>query len=42
MSYDPNTSRWTAQDPIGFSGGDADLYRYVGNAPTLAVDPGGE
>ena len=24
--YDPDTGRWTAKDPIGFAGGDTDLY----------------
>jgi RHS repeat-associated protein len=41
MSYDPNVGRWTAQDPIGFEGGDVNLYRYVGNHPTNATDPSG-
>ena len=27
---DPGTGRWTSQDPIGFAGGEADLYQYVG------------
>jgi RHS repeat-associated protein len=26
---DPKTSRWTAKDPIGFAGGDQNLYAYV-------------
>ena len=30
-----------SQDPIGFAAGDANLYRYVGNGPTGAVDPSG-
>lgn len=30
-----------SQDPIGFAGGDANLYRYVGNHPTMATDPTG-
>jgi RHS repeat-associated protein len=29
--YDPETGRWTAKDPIGFAGGDTDLYGYVLN-----------
>ncbi len=41
MSYDSTIGRWTAEDPIAFEGGDANLYRYVGNAPTWAVDPTG-
>src|SRR5438132_1596515 len=28
--YDPKVGRWTAQDPIGFAGGDPDLYAYTG------------
>src|ERR1041385_5682129 len=39
--YDPETGRWTVQDPIGFAGGDGDLYAYVGNDPVNAVDPEG-
>jgi RHS repeat-associated protein len=38
---DPSTGRWTTQDPLGFAAGDANLYRYVGNTPTLLVDPSG-
>ena len=37
--YDPQIGRFVSQDPIGFAGGDANLYRYVGNAPTIWVDP---
>ncbi len=36
--YDPDTGRWTAKDPIGFSGGDTDLYGYVLNDPINLVD----
>jgi len=36
---DPETGRWTQEDPIGFAAGDANLYRYVGNGPTNATDP---
>ncbi|MFO0011411.1 MAG: RHS repeat-associated core domain-containing protein, partial [Planctomycetota bacterium] len=39
--YDPTTGRWISQDPIGFAGGDANLYRYVGNHGTYATDPSG-
>ncbi len=39
--YDPSIGRWMSEDPIGFSGGDANLYRYVGNQPTTFVDASG-
>jgi len=39
--YDPNLGKWISQDPIGFAAGDANLYRYVGNSPTIATDPSG-
>jgi RHS repeat-associated protein len=37
--YDAETGRWTAKDPIGFAGGDTNLYSYVGNNPLRYVDP---
>jgi hypothetical protein len=37
----PRTGRWDSQDPLGFGAGDSDLYRYVGNDPTGAIDPDG-
>ena len=39
--YDPAVGRFISQDPIGFEAGDANLYRYVGNAPGDARDPRG-
>ncbi len=27
--YDPTPGRWLDHDPVGFAGGDANLYRYV-------------
>ena len=39
--YDASLGRWLSQDPIGFKGGDFNLYRYVGNNPTTRVDPTG-
>jgi uncharacterized protein RhaS with RHS repeats len=41
MSYDPTVGRWITEDPIGFEGNDANLYRYVGNSPTNYLDPSG-
>ena len=40
--YDPSTEKWLSQDPIGFDGGDSNLYRYVGDSPTNGTDPSGE
>jgi RHS repeat-associated protein len=39
--YDSTTGRFLTRDPIGFGGGDANLYRYVGNNPLNEVDPFG-
>ncbi|MBK8151182.1 MAG: hypothetical protein IPK58_24000 [Acidobacteria bacterium] len=39
--YDSNLGRFISEDPIGFSGGDVNLYGYVGNGPLGAVDPFG-
>ncbi len=39
--FDPKTGRWTARDPIGFAGGDTNLYGYVASDPVNFVDPNG-
>ena len=39
--YDPNAARFINQDPSGFAGGDANLYRYAANNPVIFVDPSG-
>ncbi len=39
--YDSTVGRWTTKDPIGFNGGDTNLYAYVGGNPMSAVDPTG-
>jgi hypothetical protein len=39
--FDPTVGRWLEEDPIGFEGGDANLYRFVGNSPTNFTDPSG-
>ncbi len=33
--------RFISEDPIGFSSGDTNLYRYANNAPHVASDPNG-
>ncbi len=38
--YDPLLQRFISRDPIGLRGG-PNLYSYVGNSPTNAVDPSG-
>src|SRR3989338_1217913 len=39
--YDPRTGRFITKDPIGFTGGDVNVYGYVGNNPVNWVDPWG-
>ncbi len=40
-SYDPQSGQWTSEDPIGFSAGDMNQRRYVGNGATNGVDRNG-
>jgi uncharacterized protein RhaS with RHS repeats len=37
----PSFGRETSPDPIGFSGGDGNLYAYVGNDPVNLIDSSG-
>ncbi len=39
--YDATVGRFVSEDSIGFAGGDSNLYRYVGNSSTNAIDPTG-
>ncbi|MEE3716541.1 RHS repeat-associated core domain-containing protein [Tumidithrix elongata RA019] len=39
--YDSAVGRFISEDRIGFAGGDANLYRYVGNSATNGTDPFG-
>lgn len=40
--YDPEVGRFISEDPLGFDGGDVNLYVYGGNNPVLYSDPSGE
>ncbi len=39
--YHPGLQRFISEDPIGFGGGDPNLYAYVFNSPTILRDPSG-
>ena len=39
--YSPSLQRFISEDPIGFLGGDVNLYGYVGNDPIGFIDPDG-
>lgn len=39
--YDPKIGRFISEDPIGFAGGDINVYGYVGNSPLALRDPFG-
>jgi len=39
--YDPQVGRFVSEDPIGFDGGDVNLYAYVANNPVMGIDPEG-
>ena len=38
--FDPESRRWTQEDPIGYAGG-MNVYAYVGGSPMEATDPSG-
>jgi RHS repeat-associated protein len=40
--YSPGLGRWLRPDPLGFGGGDTNLYRYVGGNPATYNDPNGQ
>lgn len=39
--YHPTLQRFISEDPIGFAGGDLNLYAYVMNDPMNSIDPTG-
>ncbi|MDD5243710.1 MAG: DUF6531 domain-containing protein [Syntrophorhabdaceae bacterium] len=40
--YDPQVGRFISEDPLGFEGGDVNLYAYAGNNPVMLIDPWGK
>ncbi len=40
--YDSNVGKFLSEDPLGFGGGDWNIYAYAGGNPVMNVDPGGE
>jgi RHS repeat-associated protein len=40
--YSPAQQRFINADPMGFNGGDVNVYSYVHNSPTNLTDPSGE
>jgi RHS repeat-associated protein len=40
--YSPSLQRFLSEDPIGLSGGDANLYAYVSSSPLAHTDRSGE
>jgi len=40
--YDPMEGRFISKDPIGFAGGDVNLYGYVQNNSVNRIDPSGK
>ena len=39
--YESTTGRWVSEDPISYTAGDSNLYRYVGNNAVNNTDPDG-
>ena len=39
--YNPQTDTWNRPDPMGFAGGQTNLYEAMGNVPTNGTDPSG-
>jgi RHS repeat-associated protein len=39
--YDPAVGRFISEDPLGFGGGDVNLYEYARNNPVTHIDPDG-
>jgi RHS repeat-associated protein len=39
--YIPAEGRWAERDPLSYAAGDMNVYAFVGDGPTYAVDPSG-
>jgi len=39
--YNPTLQRFVSEDPLGFGGGDTNLYGYAGGSPANVTDPSG-
>ena len=39
--YSPTLGRWATMDPVGYTAGDHNLYRTVGNSPISSTDSTG-
>ncbi len=39
--YDSAVGRFISEDPLGFGGGDVNLFAYAGNNPVMLIDPYG-
>lgn len=39
--FHPNLGRWMTMDPVGYAGGDSNLYRAYTNSPVASCDPFG-
>ena len=41
-AYSPTLHRFLTEDPIGYAGGEINVYAYVGDRPTYTIDPSGQ
>jgi RHS repeat-associated protein len=40
--YSADLGRFVSRDPIGYEGGDVNVYRYIGSNPSIRTDPEGK
>jgi RHS repeat-associated protein len=41
-TYGPKSARFASRDPLGFDGGESNVYQYSNNNPVRYVDPSGQ